>query len=139
MTLLFNPWAWLVAIAMLAGSYGSGRWHQYRSDIKAQAEARFAESENARLRERAAQVNAQRNSDAEKAKYRLVAGERDALLVSVRNRPSRVSEPAGPSCTGATGAQLYRDDAEFLVREAARADELRASLDACQQREAVTP
>lgn len=47
----------------------------------------------------------------------------------LRKRPSRTAETnAGSSCNGAS---LYAEDAEFLVREAARADEIRVGLQAC--------
>ena len=70
-----------------------------------------------------------------------VAVERDRLLERLRDRPSRPAESAAaqpdaapaepaPSCTGAT---LYREDAEFLVRESSRADRILAELDACQR------
>lgn len=57
-------------------------------------------------------------------------------LERLRQRPERGSEggvpldpPAGSGCTG---SGLYRQDADFLVREAARADRLRADLLECQ-------
>lgn len=67
---------------------------------------------------------------------RLAALRRDraAVLDGLRERPERaadVPEGARVGCQGATGAELSRPDAEFLVGEAARADELRAALDAC--------
>jgi hypothetical protein len=47
----------------------------------------------------------------------------------LRKRPSRTAETSnGKSCNGAS---LFAEDAEFLVREAARADEVRVALDAC--------
>lgn len=58
-------------------------------------------------------------------------------LSSLQNRPDRKPAPAGgvreaaPACSGSTGAELSRPDAEFLAREAARADELRAALSSC--------
>lgn len=58
----------------------------------------------------------------------------DAALDSLRDRPERpagVREAARSGCAGANGAELSGPDAEFLVREAARADDLRAGLDAC--------
>jgi hypothetical protein len=57
-----------------------------------------------------------------------------ADLAGLRDRPERSGDlPAvsRPGCTGATGAELSRSDAEFLVGEAARADEIRAGLAAC--------
>lgn len=58
-------------------------------------------------------------------------------LERLRQRPERPAAAAGvptaprPACEGATGAELFRSDAEFLVREAARADAIRAGLVAC--------
>jgi hypothetical protein len=66
-----------------------------------------------------------------------IESERDAALASLRNRPERPtavtgSLPGAPAdCKGATGAELFRSDAEFLTREAARADKLRTALDQC--------
>jgi hypothetical protein len=47
----------------------------------------------------------------------------------LRKRPSRTAETADRK--GCNGASLYAEDSEFLVREAARADEIRVSLEAC--------
>jgi hypothetical protein len=52
-------------------------------------------------------------------------------LDRLRQRPARMPEPAREACKGSTGAELSGDDAGFLVREAARADELREALRAC--------
>jgi hypothetical protein len=47
----------------------------------------------------------------------------------LRKRPSRTAEAYnGQSCNG-TG--LYAEDAEFLIREASRADTIRVALDSC--------
>lgn len=58
------------------------------------------------------------------------------LADSLRQRPERPTElpaAAGPAHPVAcTGAELYRPDAAFLVREAGRADQLRVELAACQ-------
>lgn len=56
----------------------------------------------------------------------------DTALNSLRDRPERhLPNDPRTNCTGATGAELSRPDAVFLVREAARADKLQAALDAC--------
>jgi hypothetical protein len=69
-----------------------------------------------------------------------LAGVADGLradLERMRRRPERPANAAGmpdadrAACAGASGAELSRPDAEFLVREAARADDLRAGLLAC--------
>lgn len=58
----------------------------------------------------------------------------DAALDSLRGRPERPAGMPGTAradCAGGTGAELSRADAEFLSREAARGDDLRAGLEAC--------
>jgi hypothetical protein len=59
-------------------------------------------------------------------------------ITGLRNRPSRTDSgsvpinPATGAAIGATGADLLRQDAEFLVRESSRADKLRLQLAQCQ-------
>jgi len=54
----------------------------------------------------------------------------------LRKRPSRTAEASSGS--GCNGASLFAEDSEFLVREAARADEIRVALEACyKQYEAI--
>lgn len=57
-------------------------------------------------------------------------------LDRLRNRPERPSGADLPQVAtvgaGGTGASLWREDAEFLVGEALRADQLRLDLQACQ-------
>ena len=64
-----------------------------------------------------------------------------AIVSGLQQRPSRPPEPPSPSqaspspvCTGtgSTGDRLYREDAEFLIGEAAKADILRQALKACR-------
>ena len=63
-----------------------------------------------------------------------------AIVSGLQQRPSRPPEPAAtevstaPVCsgTGSTGDRLYREDAEFLIGEAAKADILRQALKACR-------
>jgi ABC-type protease/lipase transport system fused ATPase/permease subunit len=50
-------------------------------------------------------------------------------ISELRKRPSRAQDPSNGSC--GTGATLSAEDAEFLIREAARADEIRIALQSC--------
>ena len=50
-------------------------------------------------------------------------------ISELRKRSSRAESAANGAC--GTGATLSSEDAEFLVREASRADEIRIGLDAC--------
>lgn len=52
-------------------------------------------------------------------------------LVSLRNRPSRPQIETTSVAACGTGATLYAEDGEFLIREAARADQIRSALEAC--------
>ena len=66
-----------------------------------------------------------------------IDAERDAAIAELRNRPRRpapgtAQSPAnGEAASGCTGARLFGDDAEFLIREAARADTIRVALKSC--------
>ena len=79
-------------------------------------------------------------SKAKNATIKTISLRLAAALDGLRNRPERPADPILPSTseaganTGCTGAQLYRSDAEFLVREAARAEQLIADLAQCQAR-----
>lgn len=59
-----------------------------------------------------------------------------AIVVSLQQRTSRVQEttPAPTVCTGtgSTGDRLYREDAEFLIGEATRAETLKQALLECR-------
>ena len=52
-------------------------------------------------------------------------------ISELRQRPSRAQ--ASSNGQGGTGATLFAEDAEFLTREAARADILRSALSACYE------
>lgn len=84
------------------------------------------------------QLNADKLTGAKNAQiHRLNADLADALE-RLRERPSRDSaagvpvDPAAGARAGCTAAQLFREDADALVREAARADRLLADLAQCQ-------
>ena len=131
----------------LALSVACSAWLWYRMDA-AQDElaevraglvtAALTYSENARQAEANETQRRQEIADAKDQTLRRVRAGLLADLDELRNRPDRVpgtdSAPRA-ACTGATGAELYRADAEFLSREAARAEELRSEFDACQRRE----
>ena len=50
-------------------------------------------------------------------------------LIQLRNRTSRAQ--ATNNGQNGTGSTLFAEDAEFLIREATRADQIRTVLDAC--------
>lgn len=137
----------VIAVALAsAGGYVKGTAHG-KAEVQAawdQEKAKLAEEyakAQAAAREKEQQLQAQADQLREDAneKQRNSNQLAAALADSVRKRPERaapastVSGTAGAVCPACscTGAELPRPDAEFLIREAARADELRIALDAC--------
>ena len=138
-----------VSAAIAAGgawTWQSNKYERQLSELRTQhAQAEQVRSETARLaeaghraRERTqAQTLQAITTKADHEKTRLAADLR-AALDSLRNRPQRPAAGGGDVPTGGsdpvacTGAGLHREDAAFLVREAARADSIRLQLAACQ-------
>jgi hypothetical protein len=132
MLALLDPRAWLVALALLAGAYGTGRWQQWRSDEKAQVNATLKATQAARDREAAWQSDAQTITEVHDGELRRIAAQHARDLAGVRDRAARMPEAARASCAGVTGAELSSRDAVDLVGLATRADAVRADLEACR-------
>lgn len=70
-----------------------------------------------------------------KAKDEKINSINDQLLDAIselHERPGRAGETGnGQTTSGCNGSKLYAEDAEFLTREAARADKVRVGLEAC--------
>ena len=116
-----------VALALAGGLWFHGNYHGRKvMQLKIEQANNRALEEKQRLQEKIddiTQNQADRLAD--------IIAERDAALEQLRQRPDRVPEAATTECQGATGAELSRPDAEFLTREAARADQLRQALKSC--------
>lgn len=155
---LVPGWIYAAAIAAMLAvgcSYTSGlkveiaHAEKAASAIQAQLEGERAaaakraseESEAARKREKKLQDEADAARKADQNEIRRIAAQRDRALDELRKRPSRhtgaatTGVPANPgpgsAPAGCTGAQLYREDGEFLVRESARAEIVRKALKSC--------
>lgn len=135
---MFNPWALLVLLGafVLNGFY----WHAHGSNAEHARMAAKLESERAQALQKARDTETQWQEEVNEVttkqaeKLAEVQHHLDVAIVSLRDRPERpASLPATArvECEGASGRELSREDAEFLVREAARADTLRAGLEAC--------
>ena len=108
----------MVAISLFCGGFVSGCQHEQAAQEKAirDKEHQYQADADKIRKEKDAQINA--------INSQLV----DAVS-QLRKRPSRATETTnGQNCNG-TG--LYAEDSEFLVREAARADQIRVALQAC--------
>jgi len=125
-----------IALALIAAYVGWANHQQGIGYDRRQAEQTAADlaasAENRRIEQRR-QSMAGEITKAKDAKIRHINDLLVAALDELRNRPERRSSAAGDpaDCKGSTGADLSRPDAGFLAREAARADTLRAGLEAC--------
>lgn len=134
----------LAATALGAGLFGytqGAKSVQAELDAYRAATAMAQEQQRAEAltRERALQANANRlRKEMTNEKTRFAAVQRDLVdrLQDRSNRPGDAGVPATAEDRDAagscTGAELFREDAEFLRRESARADTLRLHLAACQ-------
>jgi len=113
-----------LAVIAMAG-IGYGRYeHNVFEEYKAE------EIKNAREKEHQLQdVTDQIRKDKD-AQINAINSQLANALIELRNRPSRTSQISSNGQSG-TGATLFAEDAEFLVREATRADQIRTALDAC--------
>lgn len=152
MKLLASPHTWwaALAVALVINGHHTATQRDSAREQLAQVQADHAQaeqlrSETARLAEAGHRARERTHAEALQAvqtkaaheKHRLAADLQRALD-SLRNRPERPAAAGGDVPTGAadlvacTGAGLFRSDGEFLAREAARADQLRADLQSCQ-------
>ena len=128
------------AVAALLVAFTSGwiingwRWNYTALKLAAaQTQARIDAEHKSRQQELALQAAADTARNAKDAEITIIRSQLDAALVGLRERPLRGADVPGAAgaCPPATGAQLSREDAEFLAREAARADAVVADLNAC--------
>ena len=108
----------LVAISLFCGGFVSGCQHQQTAQEKSIRDKEHQYQSDADL------IRIQKDAQIKVINTQLV----DAIS-SLRSRSSNATKTVnGQDCNGAT---LSATDAEFLVREAARADQIRVGLQAC--------
>lgn len=127
----------LLALALVGFGWVKGAQHgEARLDAFKAANDKAVQAQFTK----AAQTSANLASDAlvleqvKNEQVNAIRGRLDVALGILRERPERGPDVPGAAatCRGASGAELSRPDSEFLEREAARADELRAALGQCQ-------
>jgi hypothetical protein len=115
----------IATVAFVVGWQVNG-WRLDSTYQKERADALLqAKIEQDRLQKKAEEADRAKNEQ-----IRVVNNRLSVALGELRERSSRLPN-APESCQGTSGRELSREDAEFLVREAARADQLRAALNAC--------
>ena len=142
-----NPYFIAGSVLAVVCAYGTGHWQgDDAGQAKVQAQwdrekakqmAEYAENMRlAREKEQALQQGANNLREEKDRELKKVADTNRILLGSLRNRPERPAEGsavsgAASACSGATGAQLAKGDAEFLAGYSADAASLKAALDQC--------
>lgn len=117
--------AFVIFTVSLLGAYAKGRSDEHR---KVQAEL-LAKVESARKTEHAMQEKIDAARIEGQLENERISARLDTVLRELRNRPQRLPNASKSACTGSTGSELSGPDAEFLARESARADRLRAALE----------
>ena len=108
----------VVSIALFCGGFVNGCSYQQSKAEK-----------TVRDKEHQYQADADQIRKDKDAKIKVINNQLVDAISELRKRTSRASETSnGKSCNGTS---LFAEDAEFLVREAARADEIRVALEAC--------
>jgi hypothetical protein len=130
-----------VGVAGVSGLYqghklGKAEVQQAWDKEKAEQLAAYAKAqEEARAKEQALQANADQLRREKDAEIRNINARATALSNSLRDRKERPETGSMPnssqSCSGASGKELARGDAEFLVGYATEAARLQADLNQC--------
>ena len=132
------------AVVVLAGISGYTKGYQNGKDTvqqawdreKAELQAKYAEALKESIdKQQKLQMGADRLREEKSREMRDLVARNTALANSLRDRQSRptslVSSSSGSGSNACTGAQLYRQDGEFLTGLAREADELRVALKQC--------
>lgn len=149
-----NPYSILAAILGIAIAGGIGYYNGHAAGNKAVQQAWDAEKattailhaqavQKAREKENALQATADQLRRDKDEEIRSLNASAAALADSLRNRAVRpsggLSKAASTGQGSCTGAELYREDGEFLIGLAKEADEIRiAYLQCAKQYEALT-
>ena len=108
----------VVAVALFCGGFVNGCSYQQSKAEK-----------TIRDKEHQYQADADQIRKDKDVQIKVINNQLVDAVSELRKRTSRTAETSnGKSCNGTS---LFAEDAEFLVREAARADEIRVALGAC--------
>ena len=102
-------------------SFEASRFERYKADQIAQVQKIEHEQQAA-----TDQIRKQKDAQIEAINNQLANA-----ISELRKRPGRSDQANNGQ--GCSGRALYAEDAEFLIREAARADKIRAGLAACYE------
>jgi len=125
----------LAAVAVIIGAVGVGYRHGWESgayEIKTKWDEERAQ---VAIRSQELQITVDKLRETKNRELTSLRATVSALSNILRDRPDRpaiAASSAGDGTSGCTGAELYRPDSDFLLRESARADTIRLALKNCQ-------
>ena len=143
-------WLWALICSGLIALNAVTKFELKSEQLKHQAliasmeSAAAKQSEAYRIKEQEHAIALQSINTRSSHEKNRIAADMQRTIDSLRNRADRPENYSVPTSSAdplaCTGASLFRSDAEFLIRESSRADQLRADLSACQAAydEAVT-
>ena len=108
----------VTAIVLFCSGFVSGCQHQQSAQEKV-----------IRDKEHQYQADADKIRTEKDAQIKAINDQLVDAISELRKRPSRSEQT--PNGQGCNGSSLYAEDAEFLIREASRADQIRVALQAC--------
>jgi hypothetical protein len=113
----------VVAVALFCGGFVNGCSYQQSKAEK-----------TIRDKEHQYQADADKIRKAKDEKINDINTELVNAIGELRKRTNRTAEASnGQTASGCNGSQLYTEDAEFLIRESARAEKVRVSLLSCYE------
>ena len=116
-----------VGMAVLAlGGIAYGKYESYKYDSYVVSQKELVQKKQEESQAKTDEIRKNKDAQIKAINNQLV----DAIS-ELRKRSSRSQSSANGQ--NGTGATLYAEDGEFLVREAARADKIRAGLQACYE------
>lgn len=139
MTALLSWRVW--AVAALVVALAASHWKAYHlgaNIVQAEWDAAHASADRAeRSKEQSLQAEADQLRKTQDDKLAQISRNLDAARAAIRllhstPRPADYTPPAPGAGAACSGASVFAEDAEFLIGEAARADELRTALERCE-------
>jgi hypothetical protein len=110
----------LVAISLFCGGFVTGCQHEQTAQEKA-----------VRAKEHQYQADADKIRKEKDDQINAINSQLVDAISQLRKRPGRAEQTDNRQSCNGTG--LYAEDAEFLIREASRADTIRIALQSCYQ------
>lgn len=127
---LLIPPSWYICAALFLTTvlgFGYGKYEANKLEAYKVAQIKIVQEKQQEYQTQSDQIRRSKDAQIEAINSQYV----DAIS-ELRKRSSRSQAATnGQTFPGTTGATLFAEDAEFLIREATRADKIRIALESC--------